>query len=157
MKIIHFSGHGAYIDKKSCLILSTPSDGDPVFLFPDDLETLVETKGAIEGYPLVFTSACITGQIQESGSGLEGLAAQFIKSGATCFIGTLWEIIDESAREFATSLYSSLNQVDMQIGKIMLESRKKLHETLASLKEGDFFDPTCFAFIFFGDPTIKIK
>ncbi|MFX1297795.1 MAG: CHAT domain-containing protein [Promethearchaeota archaeon] len=158
LKIVHFSGHGAFIDNKSCLILSTPPDQDPKFLFPEDLEKMVEQSGIIKGYPLIFTSACITGKIQKASSGLEGLAAEFIKSGATCFIGTLWEIMDDSARELATQLYSSLNQLDKNFGELLLESRKNLHEkSLEALEKGKFFDPTCFAFILFGDPTIKIK
>ncbi len=158
LKIIHFSGHGFYTDNKSCLILSASADKAPVFLFSDDLEQFVTNSGPITGYPLVFTSACITGQIQEAGSGLEGLASQFIKSGATCFIGTLWEIMDDSAREFATHLYGSLNELDKNLGDIILESRQLLHEkSLKMLKNGEYFDPTGYAFILFGDPTIKIK
>ncbi len=158
LRIIHFSGHGHFVENKSCLILSAPLNKDPIFLFPDDLEEFVESKGVIKGYPLVFTSACITGQIQKSGSGLEGLASQFIKSGASCFIGTLWEILDDSAREFATYLYSGVNKLDKTVGTLILESRKLLHKkSIESLNKEDFFDPTCFAFIFFGDPTIKIK
>ncbi|MHA1650254.1 MAG: CHAT domain-containing protein [Candidatus Helarchaeota archaeon] len=158
LKIIHFSGHGDYVDNKSCLILSVSSDGVPIFLYPEDLEKMIKESGLIKGYPLVFTSACITGQIKEASSGLEGLAAEFIKAGATCFIGTLWEIMDESAHEFASYIYNSLNEVDKDIGEILLESRKKLHKKyVLSLKEGEFFDPTCYAFVLFGDPTITIK
>ncbi|MHA1788633.1 MAG: CHAT domain-containing protein [Candidatus Helarchaeota archaeon] len=158
LKIIHFSGHGHFIDNKSCLILSTPEEGEPEFLFQEDLEKYVKEKGLIEGYPLVFTSACITGQIQKAGSGIEGLAAQFIKSGANCFIGTLWEIMDESARKFATYIYKNLQQIDKTIGELLLESRLELYnDSLKMLDKSKFFDPTCFSFIFFGDPTIKIR
>jgi len=158
LKIIHFSGHGHFIDDKSCLILSTPKDGDPEFLFPDDLDEYVEKEGLIRGYPLVFTSACITGKVQKSGSGLEGLAAQFIKSGATCFIGTLWEIMDESARILATHIYNNLQQVDKNLGELLLEARIKLNKKSQELlKKENFYDPTCYAFILFGDPTIKLR
>jgi CHAT domain-containing protein len=158
LKIIHFSGHGHFMDKKSCLILSTPEGKEPICFFPDDLTEFVESSGLIKGYPLVFTSACITGQIQEGGSGLEGLAAQFIKSGATCFIGTLWEILDDSAREFATHLYGNLQQLDKDLGDLVLDSRHHVKETThADYKKDGFYDPTLYAFILFGDPTAKLK
>ncbi|MDD1778245.1 MAG: CHAT domain-containing protein, partial [Candidatus Helarchaeota archaeon] len=158
LKIIHFSGHGHFENNKSCLILSCREKQEPEFLFPEDLESFVKKWGVIRGYPLVFTSACITGQIQEAGSGLEGLAAQFIKSGATCFIGTLWEIMDDSAREFATHLYSNLNKYDKNLGDLILDSRRIVKEKCLTTHQKDgIFDPTCYAFILFGDPTIKLR
>ena len=43
-----------------------------------------------------------------------------------------------------------------QVGEV--ESRKLLHEkSLKMLKNGEYFDPTGYAFILFGDPTVKIK
>ncbi|MBD3229963.1 MAG: CHAT domain-containing protein [Candidatus Lokiarchaeota archaeon] len=156
LKLFHFSGHGHFTDNKSCLVLSASEEREPEFLFPDDLENYVSKEGLIKGYPIVFTSACVTGKIRKSKSGLEGLASQFIKSGATCFIGTLWEITDKSAREFATHVYANLDQFDKSLGDLILESRKNLYEKCKLiLKKEDFYDPTYISFVLFGDTTLK--
>ena len=55
--------------------------------------------------PLVFLNACHSGQVALSLTGLGGWADKFFREArASAFVGTLWEVSDELAAEFAAEL-----------------------------------------------------
>jgi hypothetical protein len=136
----HFTGHGSYQDianpDKSAIILNNDQ--------PFTAENITgKVKNLGKAKPLVFLNAC---QLGKSGMGLTGIggwAPQFLSSGVGAFIGAYWQVLDDSAYEFAMTFYKLLFEDNLTIGQAGLEARRKIKE------KGD---PTWLAYTIYADP-----
>ena len=85
----------------SGLILQRPA------LRPSDI--IGPTQVGIEkGRPLVFLNACTSAGADISLTGIGGWAKRFVDAGVTAFIGSLWEVNDTLAAEFAEAFYDQV-------------------------------------------------
>jgi|ERR1022692_2790088 CHAT domain-containing protein len=97
--------------------------------------------------PLIFINACRTAGQVPSYNHLNGWADKFLRAGAGAFIGSLWAVRDDSAREFAHELYQKL-----QSGKSLGQAVTSARDAAAS----DPGDPTWLAYAVYGDPLAKV-
>ena len=70
-----------------------------------------------------------------------------MRAGAAAFIGTLWEVSDGAAREFAQELYRHLAGGD-PLGQAVMAARHAI-----AAEPGD---PTWLAYAVYGDPRARI-
>ena len=104
-QILHFATHGSFDAANADQSELTLADGSltPADLMGGDL------RGIRMRRPLVFLNACHSGQVALSLTGLGGWADKFFREArASAFVGTLWEVSDELAAEFAASFYTAL-------------------------------------------------
>jgi CHAT domain-containing protein len=97
-------------------------------------------------HPLVFLNACqlgAGGKVLSLGS---GWPQAFLEVGASAFIGPLWSVQDESARDAATLFYGELS------------AGKSLGEALQTMRRKwlDGGSVTFLAYTLYGDPTAKV-
>jgi nucleoid DNA-binding protein len=104
-------------------------------------------KSLARAKPLVFINACASADASPRYSRLDGWAEAFLGAGAAAFAGSLWEVRDGTAREFAEALYTSLKD-EMSLGKAVMEARR------AAAKAGD---PTWLAYSVYGDANARIS
>jgi hypothetical protein len=108
------------------------------------------TVGALRrAKPLVFLNACYSGDIGFTLTGLGGWAERLVQAGVSAFIGTLWEINDRLAAQFATEFYNRLwglsGRPPLPLGEAFLQAR-------LAIKQLDPANPTWLAYVLYGDP-----
>jgi hypothetical protein len=142
---IHFACHGEmdqaqpqrskiWLEDDRINFLTTAVDRDSVRL------------GIGSHHPLVFLNACqlgAGGMVLNMGS---GWPQAFLDVGASAFIGPLWSVQDESARDAATHFYEEL-----RVGKSMGEALQTMRK-----KWLDGGSVTFLAYTLYGDPTAKV-
>ena len=97
---------------------------------------------------MVFINACRSlGQVP-SYNKLDGWAEKFMHAGAAAFIGSLWEVSDGMAREFAQELYRHLLDGD-HLGEAVMAARRSV-----AAEPGD---PTWLAYAVYGDPQARVN
>ena len=140
--LLHFACHNRF----------DPDDGSSIRLdspfSPTFLATAASDQTLVRAAPVVFINACRSlGQVP-SYNKLDGWAEKFMRAGAAAFIGSLWEVSDGMAREFAQELYKHL--VDGEpLGKAVMAGRRAVAAEPA--------DPTWLAYAVYGDPQAKIE
>lgn len=103
---------------------------------------------------LIFFNACQTGRTEEwrpEGKALEstfGLANAFLLSGVNHYIGSLWEISEESGLHFAVRFYRNLFK-GQSIGSALKQARLSLIEKYGESSIG------WASYILYGDPSKK--
>ena len=128
-------------------------DASPLMLYdadllPEDLDRRVIRRWR-KAQPLVFFNACEAGRIEYKLTGLGGWADKFIRDvRATAFLGTLWQVNDALAAEFAMVFYDEL-----LAGKTLGVAcqRARLH-----IKELAPANPTWLAYTLYGDPNTVV-
>lgn len=95
--------------------------------------------------PIVFLNACQTGRGGLGLVGLGGWVKQFLKAGSSLFVGTMWEVSDESAAAFSQEFYSQIMQ-GKTVGEAVHLARQKIK------KDGD---PTWLSYTVYGDPNMR--
>ena len=104
-QLLHFATHGSFNEANADQSELTLADGSltPADLMGGDLRGLRTRR------PLVFLNACHSGQMALSLTGLGGWADKFFREArASAFVGTLWEVSDDLAAEFARNFYTAL-------------------------------------------------
>lgn len=91
--------------------------------------------------PLVFMNACNSGAASPLWVGSTGWAGRFLAAGAGAFVGSLWQVRDGPAKEFATSFYTQ-----MRGGKTLGEAFQTARRHVG--KDGD---PTRLGYTLFGN------
>jgi hypothetical protein len=139
--LLHFACHNSY----------DPSGGssiqlDEALFEPDLLRTASVDQTLARSGPAVFINACRSAGLAARYNQLDGWALGFLNAGAAAFIGSLWAVSDEAAREFAGELYRQL-QDGYPLGQAVMEARKA-----AARGEGD---PTWLAYSVYGDPAAR--
>jgi len=140
--LLHFACHNRF----------DPDDGSSIKLdspfTPTFLATAASDHTLAKAAPVVFINACSSHRQVPSYNKLDGWAEKFLRAGAAAFIGTLWEVTDGTAAEFAQELYRRLLAGD-QLGTAVMAAR---HAVAA--EPGD---PTWMAFAVYGDPQAKTE
>lgn len=139
----HFSGHGV-----------VKADQDPnqfaIHLTDDDRFTPNEISGPRANVgrpaPLIFLNACQVGQGGMSLTGLGGWAQQFLEVGAAGFVGAMWNVHDNPARDFAKAFYMRLLEGDT-IGAATLGAREEIKR---------YQDATWLAYTVYGHPSAAV-
>ncbi len=101
---------------------------------------------SIKTSPLVFLNACSSAAAVQQWVGSAGWASRFLAIGAGAFIGSLWEIRDNSASKFSMAFYEYAHQ-GFTLGMAFNKARSEI----------DKEDPTRLAYTFFGDPDATIE
>lgn len=152
-RIIHYSGH-AFFDN----VLP----GRSGLLLRDGVLTAADVRFMLElGHrPMIYASACAAGRIKAVSARFTGLAAAFIRAGASCYISSLWSIDDRDAAAMAVSYYQALlTQPDATDGE---GARPRLQvpigECLRRAKREQARDGTVAwaSLVLYGDPTMTL-
>jgi hypothetical protein len=141
----HFACHGDFDplrSDESVLVLQ----GEP-FTPNQIVGPMIE--GVAASRPLVFLNACHTGETGFSLTGMGGWAARFVRAGASAFIGSLWEVNDVLAAEFAIAFYD-----EMLAGQTLGDA---FHAARLHIRDLDEANPTWLAYTLYADPNGRVK
>lgn len=139
--IIHYAGHTSFDE-------SAPEES-AIHLYDEDL-TAQYMLTILEKPPrLVYMNSCSSSTSSETEylerkGRMTGLASSFLSAGVNHYIGSLWPVSDEIAREVSQRFYKELLGGN-SIGAALEEAKKG---TIG--KHNDCFSP--FSFILYGDP-----
>jgi hypothetical protein len=146
-QLFHFACHGNFS--------ATNPDDSKLKLADDNL-----TPGSLTGRrggglrrakPLVFLNACHSGRVGAGLTYLGGWAQAFYDAGVSAFIGSLWEINDVLAAQFAQSFYDRLWGLGDFAGKAQ-PLGQAFHEARKVIRDADPANPTWLAYVLYGDP-----
>lgn len=146
--ILHYAGHAEHITEQPEQSAMLLKDGK---LTAQQIINSVRT-GLMPS--LIFFNACQTGRTEEwqpKGRLLEGtfgLANAFLLSGVNHYIGTLWEMPEESGLQFAVRFYRELFK-GSSIGSALKQARMSLIETSGESSI------VWASYILYGDPSRK--
>jgi CHAT domain-containing protein len=142
IKLLHLAAHGNFRPDN---INESPlqlENGE--LLRPSELAG-ARVAGLRRQRPLVFLNACHSGQIDFALAGLGGWAEKMVSDiGVSAFIGTLWEVNDQLAAEFAVQFYDLLSA-----GKPLGEAFQAARQLVRS---HDPANPTWLAYTLYADP-----
>ncbi len=141
----HFACHGnfdATRPDESALVLQ---DGP---LTPSQIAG-PRRQGVAISRPLVFLNACHTAEAGFSLTRMGGWAERFVRAGASAFIGSLWEVNDDLAAQFAIAFYNKL-----LAGHTLGEA---FHAARLHIRTRDDANPTWLAYTLYADPNGKIQ
>jgi hypothetical protein len=139
---LHFACHNSFDPAAGASIRFGDARFTPTLLSPAEITRTLSARA-----PLVFVNACRSGGFALSYNGMDGFARKFLAAGASAFIGSLWAVVDDTAREFASTLYGGLLG-GATLGKAALEARRQ-----ASSRPGD---PSWLAYSVYGDPSATV-
>lgn len=98
----------------------------------------------------IFLNACRSDRKVPGYTKMGGWANRFLDAGAGAFIGTLWEVRDETAKIFAEKLYEELFLSNKPFGEALSCAR-------AAVRKEAPGDPTWLAYSFYGDSDARVK
>jgi hypothetical protein len=139
----HFAGHGVVKAAQDPNRFAIHLDDGDRFT-PDEVSGPRANVG--KPAPLIFLNACQVGQGGMSLTGLGGWAQQFLQVGAAGFVGAIWNVHDNPAREFARSFYTSL-LAGNTIGAATLGAREEIKR---------YQDATWLAYTVYGHPSATV-
>jgi len=145
VQLWHVAAHGRFDGSNADLSPLALQDGR---LTPLDL---IGERGAAlrKQRPLVFLNACHTARLAFALTGLGGWAERLVVDlGVSVFVGTLWEVNDLLAAEFAIAFYDRLFAGDT-LGQAFYAAR--LH-----VRDRQPANPTWLAYVLYGDPNSVI-
>jgi CHAT domain-containing protein len=137
--VLHFTGHGSFDindSSKSSLLFN---DG-PCYAYE-----IAQGLGG-NSPPLIFCNACTSAQ---TSSGQEGLINAFLSNGTSAYIGTIWSIEDELAKDISSDFYRYIIH-----GKTIGEAMRIVR--LDSFEKYRWKSIDWAAYILYGDPAIRI-
>lgn len=115
-QIVHFGGHGGFIDGRGYLGLNEPG-GAPDWIDGDALARLAVNYRSIK---LALLNACESGQTDD-GRAFTGLAPQLVRYGIPAVVAMQFAVADKAAATFAREFYKRLcvgddaGQVDVAV------------------------------------------
>lgn len=146
-QLFHFACHGNFS--------ATSPDDSKLKLADENL-----TPGSLAGRrggglrrarPLVFLNACHSGRVGAGLTYLGGWAQAFYEAGVSAFIGSLWEINDTLASQFARAFYDRLWGLGAFAGKPQ-PLGQAFSEARRVIRDADPANPTWLAYVLYGDP-----
>ncbi len=141
VQLLHFAAHGRFDAQNANLSPLSLQDG---VLTPIDLAG-ERAAGLRRERPLVFLNACHTARLAFALTGLGGWAKRLVADlNVSAFIGTLWEVNDLLAAEFAITFYDRLFAGDT-LGQAFYTAR--LH-----VRDRQPANPTWLAYVLYADP-----
>ena len=144
-QLFHFACHGNFDATNPDNSMIKLEGG---FLSPSQIGVQARA-GLLATKPVVFLNACYAGQVGFGLTGLGGWVEKFLQSGASAFIGSLWEINDTLAAQFAQEFYNRLWGLG---GKAAVPLGQAFHEARMAIKAADEANPTWLAYVLYGDP-----
>jgi hypothetical protein len=136
----HFSGHGSVQDDQDPnRAVIQLADGQK--FTPEQISGMQANLGRSD--PLIFFNACQIGRAAMSLTGLGGWARQFLAAGAAGFVGAMWNVHDNPARDFTKAFYTRLLSGDA-IGAATLKARNEIKQ---------YEDATWLAYTVYGHPS----
>ncbi len=141
----HFACHGSFADDDPDTAAVVLDDGE---LRADDIVGALET-GINASHALVMLNACNTGRQGFALTGLGGWARQWVRAGASAFIGAQWEAHDELAAEFAVAFYEQL-----WAGAPLAEAA---HAARMQIKALEPTNPTWLSYAVYGHPHLRVE
>jgi hypothetical protein len=148
--LLHYCGHGDF----------DPQDGRRAgWVFKGGLLTSRELERVDLAPRLVVANACLSGltsRVRPRDAAeahlLPSLADEFFRRGVRDYVGTAWEVDDEGAVLFATTLYDRLltPAEDADLGRALLAARLALHARRAD------FGSLWAAYQHYGDPSMRL-
>ena len=101
---------------------------------------------------MVFLNVCYGGRVgQDSRSSAAGRSGSSTPA-PSAFIGSLWEINDTLAAQFAQEFYNRLWSLGPFAGKPPQPLGQAFHEARLAIKAADEANPTWLAYVLYGDP-----
>jgi hypothetical protein len=140
--LLHFACHNRF-DATEGTRITLDRPFDPTFMM-----TAASDQTLAAHAPMIFINACRSAGQIPSYNQLDGWAESFMRAGAGAFIGTLWEVSDGAAREFAQELYRQLVADGDPLGQAVMTARRAI-----AAQPGD---PTWLAYAVYGDPRARI-
>ena len=140
--LLHFACHN--------VIRRDGYPGPYILLGGDRFETdfLANFIGKYKQSPLIFMNVCRSDGGSPSYTRIINWADSFLQTGARAFIGTLWEVRDETASLFAEHFYQALIS-GAPLGEAMKLARTAVRDRLG--------DPTWLAYTLYGDPKATVS
>ena len=148
--LIHFACHGNFESSDADESKLRLADG---YLRPSQIIG-DKQAGLRRARPIVFLNACHSGRVGFAMTKLGGWAQRFLDSGASAFVGSLWEISDELAALFARTFYQQLLGCD---GSPALPFAEAFHGARMAVKKADPANPTWLAFVLYADPLGRVR
>lgn len=141
VQLLHFAAHGRFDPENANLSPLSLQDGA---LTPFDLAG-ERAAGMRRDRPVVFLNACHTARLAFALTGLGGWAERLVADlNVSAFIGTLWEVNDLLAAEFAIAFYDHL-LAGKTLGQAFYAAR--LH-----VRDRQPANPTWLAYVLYADP-----
>ena len=94
--LLHFACHNRFNPAGGSSITMEDADFTPTLLTTAAIDKVLERSS-----PVIFLNACRSAGNNPTYNRLDGWASKFLEAGAAAFIGSMWAVPDESAREFA--------------------------------------------------------
>lgn len=107
-----------------------------------------EKRGLTKSKPLIFINACHSGEIGVGLTRIEGWSQRFMDSGASAFIGTLWNVNTFLAARFAIEFYErflGLKDTAVTLGQAVHDARMEIKAVAPA-------NPTWLAYTLYGHP-----
>jgi hypothetical protein len=146
VQLLHFAAHGRLDAANANLSPLSLEDGA---LTPYDLAG-ARVAGLRRDRPLVFLNACHTARVAFALTGLGGWAERMVGDiGVSAFVGTLWEVNDLLAAEFAIHFYDRLLAGD-RLGAAF-------HAARLVVRDRQPANPTWLAYVLYGDPNGAVR
>ncbi len=137
---IHFAVHGNWS-------LSGSTDG--IVLMDGTTLTPKQVRAAkLKRRPFVFLNACQLGQGEETLGDYGGIAAAFLKAGASGVIASLWNVDDTQAKQLAIDFYKSIDSTASEPGELFRQQRTAFGDGTKS--------KLSLAYLFFGHPNLRM-
>lgn len=141
--MVHFAGHAEYYSHHA-----PEGSGASGWKLTDGCfraEDIHKMAGGAAMPSLIFSNACQSARTDAWEAGYFGLANAFLYSGVRHYIGTFWEIRDQSGSDFALEFYRHLFS-GKSVGESVKESRQALTEKYGQDSAG------WAAYLLYGDP-----
>ncbi|HXF62204.1 MAG TPA: CHAT domain-containing protein, partial [Caldilineaceae bacterium] len=146
VQLLHFAAHGRLDASNANLSPLSLEDGP---LTPYDLAG-ARVAGLRRDRPLVFLNACHTARLAFTLTGLGGWVERMVGDiGVSAFVGTLWEVNDLLAAEFAIHFYNRLLAGDT-LGQAFHAARLQIRDRQPA-------NPTWLAYVLYGDPNSMVR
>lgn len=156
-EVLHLALHGQFdptsTDDEGLVLVRQLVDGSfsPQYLQADHVKSRLMPR-----HPFVFLNACQTGAAKRVLGDYGGLAAAFVRAGASAVVAPLWNLDDDVARvvagEFYTSVYGS---GDLSAGEALRRIRSEYARD--RFADGEWApSPTRLAYQLFGHPQLRL-
>ena len=142
-QIVHFACHGQ-IDPNPGFNGIVLNEGNT------RLDALYVAGSKMES-AFVFLNACQIGQATELLDGAGGMAAEFLKTGASGFVAPLWSVDDQVAQDTALGFYKTALEEGVPVAEVLRQRRAQFDPDIASPQT------THLAYVYYGHPRLVLS
>ncbi len=155
--VIHVAVHGLFDEQgteEGLVLITTKGDQkSAAYLRPESIETLT-----LSTHPFVFLNACQLGADKWSLGSYGGLAATFLKVGASGVIACIWNIDDDVAGDVAVEFYRRTYDTvtPISVGEYLRQVRAR-YTRAAVLAGAEGVSATLVAYQLLGHPRLRLR